>query len=179
MRKRRYITHISGSRVTSMTIIELVVAMAISSFVVMMAVLVYLAVDNRFNVYRQVTNATEQMFELAFILRYDIDKAQIIVLGSDLGLYDDTGKKQKEYSWYREGLVRIENDRRDTFHLSSLSVTCMLLGQQVSEGLVDEIALSFFDNIIRDTVDLRISKAYSSETIIYYIPYENEHKQWN
>jgi len=67
------------NKLKALTIIEIVVTLAISTFIVMIAIMAYFVVNNQFSRYKDLNSELQSMYELHFLLQKDFEEADSLI----------------------------------------------------------------------------------------------------
>jgi type II secretory pathway pseudopilin PulG len=109
------------TKVRSFTIIELIMAMLISSVIISMVYYVYILFNHQFSNYREKANAIDEYLILQKALQTDMGSADVISTPSatEITCSDLPEGKMLSYTFSSEFITRSNGEATDTFHIKN------------------------------------------------------------
>jgi type II secretory pathway pseudopilin PulG len=128
-------------RVASFTIIELVMALLISSVVITMVYYSYLLFNNQFSGYQAKSVAMRGYLLLQKSLQIDLEKAEAIesLSESQILFRDGLTGQTTEYDFSKNAIVRTLDQTRDSFHVKNNGFSSIPISD--SNPLIGKIVL--------------------------------------
>jgi prepilin-type N-terminal cleavage/methylation domain-containing protein len=151
------------TRLKAFTILELLVAMAITGLVVSISGLVYNMLDSQFFSYRKSNEAIVSVFLLDSSLRKDFFEGRSIIAADDRTLII-VKHDVVEYRFNDEAVLRIQAGRTDTFYLSAQNIKMLLDNIEESPGAINE--LSFETEVMGESEAFHYLKRCGTEMMI-------------
>lgn len=145
-------------RLKAFTLLELLVAMAITGLVISIAGLVYNMLDKQFHSYRGMNEEISSVLAFNNRLVSDFTDASAIEKNEEGILVKRNNKAQVQYTFKEKNVLRIEPDRTDTFHLMPENVEFYFQHEVKEEGLIDE--LRFEAVILEEREAFHFTKQY-------------------
>jgi prepilin-type N-terminal cleavage/methylation domain-containing protein len=140
------------TKVRAFTIIELIMAMLISSVIISMVYYVYILFNHQFSNYREKVNAIDEYLILQKALRTDMESADAISApsASEITCSIIREKEMVVYTFSNGYIARSCGDARDTFHIKNSGYEATYFKET---GLVETLVLkvSVSDGPFRNT----------------------------
>jgi len=130
-------------KLKAITIIDIVVTLAISSFIVMIAMLVYLIVTSQFADYKRLNDELKDVYHLTFVLNKDFLESPAVNYNSENKTITLDSAKSHKYIIGQENIVRIMDEEVDTFRIKCENIECNFNGDIINAGMVDECIFEF------------------------------------
>ncbi|MEZ5199160.1 MAG: hypothetical protein R2764_23095 [Bacteroidales bacterium] len=111
-------------KLKAFTIVEIIVAMIISTFIIMIVMMVYFVLNTQFLIYKQLNEEVQKIYELHFLLQKDFDEAEAVYFNKDSNIMTLIGKKETKYQIYDSLIVRNSKSVSDTFAIHAYQFDC-------------------------------------------------------
>ena len=128
-------------KLKSFTYQELLVAMAISTVVVLISLSVYHILNHQFSGYRKYHRNMNELQMLDFALHHDIEIADSIIMSEDNLMLYKKGKDPVKYFFNKDHIIRSNNLISDTFFIKPASINTSFESNNPNDGLVNQINL--------------------------------------
>jgi prepilin-type N-terminal cleavage/methylation domain-containing protein len=145
-------------RLKAFTLLELLVAMAITGIVISISGLVYNMTGRQFSSYRETSRHISSVFALNSRIAADFNDASSIER-DEAGLRIERMKKSPvQYNFTTKAVLRTEVGRTDTLHIKTEHVQFKFRSEPQEKGLVDE--LSFKAVVMEEQESLHFIRQY-------------------
>lgn len=125
-------------RLKAFTIIEIIVTLAISTFIVMVAMMVYLVVNKQFSEYKRLNDELQKIYEVNFLLQKDIQESKSFEFNPVDSTLTFTGLNEQVHLKISEDLlIRQQTNNIDTFNL------------QLEFGTVNDLSFDSTSNVLK------------------------------
>lgn len=134
-------------KLKAFTLIELVIAIVLSGFVMGMGSAGYLIMSKQFRNYKSINDNVSDAAELFSVLQCDIQQAKEVIKKSGSAIETSLKNRNVKYSFEKKYIVRNTGLVRDTFFVSTLNLETSFKNnkQELSEGLIDELSFNVGD----------------------------------
>lgn len=146
-------------RLKAFTLLELLVAMAVTGLVISIAGLAYNMLDKQFHAYRKTSEEVALVFQLNNRIITDFANASLIERTGEGLVMQRANKEPVQYLFTGKNVLRIEAGHRDTFHISIEEVTSLFKQEEQVLGTIDELYLDAI--VLKDRERLHFTKLYS------------------
>jgi prepilin-type N-terminal cleavage/methylation domain-containing protein len=153
-------------KVRAFSLIELLVAMVISSVVIASAYFMYSMFSKDLIDYKGHINKLSDAVVLNGILEHDINLAQAVKKNSSNGIRIEQGSANIDYEWQEDAVLRKTDLSTDTFHLflKDVELNFMNTEQTVTGSLID--VLKFNSSTDGREITFSFEKKYGSDMLV-------------
>jgi prepilin-type N-terminal cleavage/methylation domain-containing protein len=151
-------------RIKAFTLLELLVAMAITGLVVSIAGLAYNMLGRQFHTYKKESNEIASVFSFDSRLRTDILDAMHITWEENKLLLHRSEKEKLEYRFSGGYILRNDGARTDTFHIIPADIKLLYIGEEQEYGTVDEVY--FEAEVLGEHEIFHYIKSYSASDLL-------------
>ena len=156
------------SKVHSFSLVEMLVVMVLSSFIVGVIYFTYYTVNSYQITLTRKYALNEERSSLYYLLKKDFDKSAELrtVHMNELGCYDLTGRANALYFFNDEFVWRKQGTRVDTFYCKMDSLRFLRMGQPITmpDEQIDEVQMILLDFAV--PVRLNLVKEYDRAALI-------------
>lgn len=145
-------------RLKAFTLLELLVAMAITGIVISISGIVYNMLGRQFHSFHEANERISSAFALHSRLSSDFINASLIELNEEGMLVRQANKEPVQYRFTDKAIMRIDQYRTDTFRVGAEEVKFYSREEVKEEGLVDE--LHFSATVLEQPETFRFIKQY-------------------
>ncbi len=129
-------------RLKAFTIIEIIVTLAISTFIIMVAMMAYFVVNKQFSEYKRLNDELKAIYEVNFLMQNDFNESEVINFNEkDRTMLFEGGIKIK-YQLRKNEIIRSSVNSIDTFSIQHSNLECLGVENQLNEILVKSIKLN-------------------------------------
>jgi hypothetical protein len=153
-------------KLKAITIIDIVVTLAISTFIVMIAMLVYLIVTAQFADYKRLNDELKDVYHLTFVLNKDFLESPTVNYNSENNTIILDSINPHKYIFGEEDIVRIMNQAIDTFRIKCVKIECNFNREIINTGMLDECAFEFSLMKYNERLSFYLSKCYAADVLI-------------
>lgn len=151
-------------QVKAFTILELLVALAISGIVISIAGMAFSLTTKQFNDYRITSNTIAKAFSLDARLKTDLFNSVNISRNQSTIDIERSNRPGVTYSFHEQFVLRVEDERVDTFRIALTDISFFFKNEAVDEGTIDE--LRFNAVVLGDPETFRYYRRYGAERVI-------------
>lgn len=153
------------NKVNAFTLFELVLGMLLSAIVIGMVYNAWFIISKVADGYVKAGKRQSELLVFKKALSADVAKAAEIRYAAGAIIILDTlgGENGLSYEVQDSLLIR-KSSQQDTFRLKRLNIQTLFDGKEKSEGLIDQIKLSFYEQ--KEQLRISVHKSYSSEQLV-------------
>ena len=150
-------------KLKAFTLLELLVAMAITGIVVSIAGLVFNVMGKQFNSYKETSEDIASAYLLNNLLQSDFFNAATIYRSED-ELIAANREYAVKYKFMQSYILRTAGERSDTFFIEAGDIESRFMNDPAEEGLIDEL---YFESYVhREPEIFHFTKQYSPSELI-------------
>ncbi len=151
-------------KLRSFTLFEIVVVMAISTFVVSISWAVYELINVQFVSYKRTNEKIKELYQFTNAIQNDFEEAYIISgMGKDVN-FEMKNNLINTYTFYDDCIVRKNKEIRDTFKINVIGLEKYYNGIAADYGIIDE--LNFDSDALDNSQEFSFFKKYESDVLI-------------
>ena len=155
-----------NSKVSSFSMIEMLVTMILSSMVVGTIYMVYYTVNSYQVTLTKKYTDVQALNDFYFVTMRDFDRSDYVevVNGNEVKCTVKGTDTKVWYSLYQDQIVRTQKSRTDTTSFVIQSVNFFMGGKEITNGLIDEVRMNVA--ILNNPVELVFVKQYDAAALI-------------
>ncbi len=151
-------------KLKSFTLFEIVVVMAISTFVVSISLAVYELVNIQFINYKTMNEKIKELYQFTYAIQNDFEEAYIISsVGKDIN-FEMKNNVVCIYTFTDDCIVRKIKNSTDTFKINVININKLYNGISGDYGIIDE--LNFESNALDNFQEFSFYKKYESDVLM-------------
>jgi hypothetical protein len=153
-------------KIKALTIIDIVITLAISTFIVMMSAIVYFIINKQYNNYKIINHEINEIHQFASVFTNDFNEADILFFSSAKNSIVIGSIDSIEYNLNEDRVIRRFKRDADTFGVILKNFECFKGGTPIVNGAIDKIIVEIATENCRRIFNLNYIKDYSSETLM-------------
>ncbi len=152
--------------IKAFTIIEVIVTMIISMFVIIIAFTGFNIINSSYINYNKENDRTEKTLFLNNILLTDISSSKIIERNYNELICTKPNLEKAVYTFNDDKIIYLNGLIKDTFLNEIVEYKTTFNNQDITSGIADEVSISFIKD--KDTLQFNIIKEYGIDIKMQY-----------